>query len=164
MDPNDVGPAEDDFSAHLAAYDEALAGGRPPAEAPAVPDAELLARLRRARDCLHRLEECWPRTVPDFLGHLFTHGMVFDAATRSVRFGRFEIRRRVGEDGTVFRAFDPERGREVTLRVLVPEEAAPPGQETGQVGPFRYLVSDQERGRREQPPAGKGKEAAPAED
>jgi hypothetical protein len=122
--PQTDGRTHIEFDDWLSAFDESLASGR---------DTELVGadapdddRVRRASECLERLESLWPRGAvaaipnppsPEQLARLR------DEELRGKSFGRFIIEREMGRGGhgVVFLAFDPALKRRVALKVPRPD-------------------------------------------
>src|SRR4051794_23966344 len=125
MTPDDADLREDDFTALLAAYDEALAAGLPFTPGPETPSSgDLLAQLDRVRGCLHRLEQKWPRSArPRDLPTPSLAGSLPPPADGAGRFGRFQVVRELGRGGfgVVFLAVEPALRRPVALKVPRPE-------------------------------------------
>jgi tetratricopeptide (TPR) repeat protein len=101
------GPSDEELIELLAAWDEALATGRP-ADLPPAP-LEWQARFGRGVECMKRLRAALggSEAVNRPGGLPFTH------------LGRFEVRREIGAGscGVVFLAYDPQLRREVALKV-----------------------------------------------
>jgi tetratricopeptide (TPR) repeat protein len=100
------------FTSLLAAWDEMLAAGLSPLALEGLtPASGLGSRLLKGAACLHRLATLWP-TSPDMAtappqAPPFTH------------LGRFQVEQEIGRGGfgVVYRAHDPELGRDVALKI-----------------------------------------------
>ena len=107
---------DDDFAARLAAYDvELAAGGATWGAGDPETDAGLSARLDNAKQCLHALEQLWPRQ--------HAHETAPPATL-----GRFAILHELGRGGfgIVYLARDEKLGRNIALKVQRPEAIISP--------------------------------------
>jgi tetratricopeptide (TPR) repeat protein len=158
--------AEEQMLEMLAACDEALAGGMPPAVTGAETPAELRPRLERGLACIQLLREALAdpaATAPLAVGTPETSSDPLQIR----EIGRFQIRHELGHGscGIVFLAFDPQLRREVALKVprgdalvspqlrerLLREARAAAGlnhpnlvtvHEAGEIGPVCYIASE----------------------
>jgi tRNA A-37 threonylcarbamoyl transferase component Bud32 len=154
---------EDHEASLLAAYDDALAAGRPPTideQTLAALGSEAAARLREDLASLEQLEAMWPRGRMGGPGPAGLHSGIPD------HLGRFRVLCELGRGGhgVVLLAFDPALKQQVALKVPRPEallthemrqrflheaQAAAgldhpgivPVYETGATGPICYIVS-----------------------
>ncbi|HEV3256611.1 MAG TPA: serine/threonine-protein kinase, partial [Gemmataceae bacterium] len=171
MSPRDGDARDDQFSALLAAYDQALAAGQTPdpASASSTP-ADLRQRLERAQNCLRRLAQDRTRAGPPesdgTARSLLTAWLAHETPPPLAQLGRFHILRELGRGGhgIVFLARDPVLHRQVALKVPRPEALIGPDTcrrflreanaaagldhpnlvavyEAGQVGPLWYIAS-----------------------
>ena len=174
--PDDPRP-DDPFTDRLAAFDEALAASElpPTVDDPDAAPADLRERLRRAQDCLRRLEDVWPRSADatgvDLRAHVPADPGGDGWSGMPPQIGRFAIERELGRGGCgiVFLAWDPLLGRHVALKVPRPEALVTPElrrrflreaqaaagldhphvvpvYEAGEAGPICYIASGYCRG------------------
>ncbi len=158
MNTDDSASIEQQLTAWLAAYDEALAAGALPT---GLEEAGMPSQMQRGVACMQMLRELLPRQGP-------ATGTEASAspALPWTSLGRFQIRRELGRGGfgVVFLAYDPQLGREVALKVPRPDALASedlrerfhqearaaagldhpnivPVYEAGSIGPICYIAS-----------------------
>jgi serine/threonine protein kinase len=125
MSPADPADPDERFAQLLAAYDDALARGEDPEPMLTPADGpELAERLRRAQECLRRLDDDRRRAPPpDSLAALVSHWLSDRPAQGPATLGHFRILRRLGQGGwgLVFLAYDLTLRRLVSLKVPRPD-------------------------------------------
>jgi WD40 repeat protein len=111
VSPDKVTPPDEQDAARLAAYDQALAEGASPSDAP---PPLLPSQLRGHAAFLQLLEQVWPRHTPTG-----PPDPGAPAAGLPSELGRFQIRRELGRGGfgIVLLAYDPQLRRDVALKV-----------------------------------------------
>jgi eukaryotic-like serine/threonine-protein kinase len=127
-------PQEEEFASLLAAYDEALAGGKTARELTAgAGTANVQPRLQRDLACAELVREVFRRSSGSACWRpestlVFPAPPVADAPLPWTSLGRFQLQRELGRGsfGIVFLAYDPVLKRRIALKVPRPEAALSP--------------------------------------